>query len=59
MLRLTFVGGGTWDYFFVDREFDRFLKAESVGKAYRSLIKGRFPCRRLESGVEERYVSFP
>ncbi len=55
-LRISFVGGGTYDYFFVDREFELFLKADSVGKAYRTLIKGRFPSRRLSEAEEEKWV---
>lgn len=55
-LRISFVGGGTYDYFFVDREFEILLKADSVGKAYRSLIKGRFPSRCLSEAEEGKWV---
>ena len=55
-LRISFVGGGTYDYFLVDREYKLFLAAESVGKAYRELIKGRFPSRKLSQEEEERWL---
>ena len=55
-LRISFVGGGTYDYFFVDREYKLFLAAESVGKAYRELIKGRFPSRKLSEEEEEKWL---
>ena len=55
-LRISFVGGGTYDYFYVDREYKLFLAAESVGKAYRELIKGKFPNRKLSEEEEEKWV---
>ena len=56
-LRVSFIGGSTYDYFFVDREgINLLLEAKSVGAAYRSQIKGKFPSRKLSSEEEEKWV---
>jgi hypothetical protein len=56
LLRLTFKGGNTYDYYPVPGETVRdFLRAGSRGKFYRESIKGHYESVRLEPEENDRY----
>lgn len=45
---LWFVNGRTYSYLVAKKTIEEFLKADSIGQAYNRLIKGKFPCERLD-----------
>lgn len=51
VLRIAFVGGGTYDYLEVPAAvFTAFEAAKSKGRFVNALIKPHFPCRRVIEG---------
>jgi hypothetical protein len=49
ILELEFKEGGVWDYFdFPNPTYNRFIKAESLGKFFVKRIKGRYPELRIK-----------
>jgi hypothetical protein len=48
-LRITFVRGGTYDYYGVPMQvFNSFIHANSLGKYYIRFIKGTYPAFRVD-----------